>query len=340
MNAEGRYTALSTAESGDVELLADRILADGPSIRMIAGPRSSRHPSGIRSRVRAGRPACWATSPSPPAPWRSTGAGGDGVRRGRDLAGAVAAAVCDAEAERGGPFAPEVVALCEAARQLGRPGGPCAGRAGAGDQDRRWVVSWDPVHDSRRAFLCCMRAQCAPGTVVGPVPLPGLVADPRLDAAAAVLLTLLDTTTPVAACGTAARQAVAAVRAVTGSPLTGLPEAEFVLVAGDPAEAIRRAPRGDRDRPERGATVVVVAADVRETLTLAGPGIPGRRSSAVALGGDARRERERANSALPCGVDLLLVGDDGVRPAPVRHDRAPGAACRSAPGRAVTPSGC
>jgi phosphonate C-P lyase system protein PhnH len=173
-------------------------------------------------------------------------------------------------------------------------------------------VSWDPVHDSRRAFLCCMRAQCAPGTAVGPVPLPGLVADPRLDAAAAVLLTLLDTTTPVAACGTAAGEAVAAVRAVTGSPPAGVPEAEFVLVTGDPADAIRRAPRGDRDRPERGATVVVVAADVRETLTLAGPGIPGRRSSAVALGGDARRERERANRALPCGVDLLLVGDDGV----------------------------
>jgi hypothetical protein len=40
MNAEGRYTALSTAAAGDVELLADRILAGDPSILMIAGPRS------------------------------------------------------------------------------------------------------------------------------------------------------------------------------------------------------------------------------------------------------------------------------------------------------------
>jgi alpha-D-ribose 1-methylphosphonate 5-triphosphate synthase subunit PhnG len=43
---------------------------------------------------------------------------GDGVRRGRDLAGAVAAAVCDAEVERGGWLASEVIALCEAAETV------------------------------------------------------------------------------------------------------------------------------------------------------------------------------------------------------------------------------
>jgi alpha-D-ribose 1-methylphosphonate 5-triphosphate synthase subunit PhnH len=173
-------------------------------------------------------------------------------------------------------------------------------------------VTWDAVHDSRRAFLCCMRAQCAPGVAVGPLPLPGLMTDPRLDAAAAVLLTLLDSTTPVAACGAEARDIVAAVGAVTGSPVTGVPDAEFVLVVGDPADAIRRAPRGDRDRPETGATVVVVVDDDRETLTLVGPGIPSHRLSTLALSVAARRERESANAAMPCGVDLLLVGDDDV----------------------------
>ena len=172
-------------------------------------------------------------------------------------------------------------------------------------------MTWDAVHDSRRAFLCCMRAQCAPGTAVGPLPLPGLMTDPRLDAAAAVLLTLLDSTTPVAASGAAARDVVAAVCTVTGSPVVGVPDAEFVLVVGDPADAIRRAPRGDRDRPEAGATVVVVD-DTQETLTLVGPGIPSHRLSTPALSVEARRERESANAALPCGVDLLLVGDDGV----------------------------
>ncbi|MEN3264142.1 phosphonate C-P lyase system protein PhnH [Pseudonocardia sp.] len=172
-------------------------------------------------------------------------------------------------------------------------------------------MSWNAVHDSRRAFLCCMRAQCAPGTAVGPLPLPGLMTDPRLDAAAAVLLTLLDSTTPVAPCGAEAREVVAAVRAVTGSPVTGVADAEFVLVVGDAADAIRQAPRGDRDRPEAGATVVVVD-DTQETLTLAGPGIPTHRLSTLALSVEARRERESANAAMPCGVDLLLVNDGGV----------------------------
>ena len=172
-------------------------------------------------------------------------------------------------------------------------------------------MSWDPVHDSRRAFLCCMRAQCAPGNLVGPLPLPGLMTDPRLDAAAAVLLTLLDSTTPVAADGAGAHEVLVAVCAVTGSPVAGVPDAEFVLVVGDPADAIRQARRGDRDRPEAGATVVVVD-DTRETLTLAGPGIPSHRLSALALGVEARRARESANAALPCGVDLLLVDDEGV----------------------------
>ena len=172
-------------------------------------------------------------------------------------------------------------------------------------------MSWDAVHDSRAAFLCCMRAQCAPGTAVGPLPRPGLMTNPRLDAAATVLLTLLDPTTPVAAAGTEAREVVAAVRAMTGSPVTAVPDAEFVLVVGDPADAIRRARRGDRDRPELGATIVVVD-DAQDTVTLAGPGIPSRRLSRPALSVEARRERENANAALPCGVDLLLVGDDGV----------------------------
>ncbi|GAA1265164.1 hypothetical protein GCM10009609_30450 [Pseudonocardia aurantiaca] len=116
MNAEGRYAALSAAESGDVELLADRILADGPSIRMIAGPQVLTAPVRYpvagpgRSTSVLGHVALTTCAVA------LDGTRGDGVRRGRDLAGAVAAAVCDAEAERGGPLALEVVALCEAAR--------------------------------------------------------------------------------------------------------------------------------------------------------------------------------------------------------------------------------
>lgn len=173
-------------------------------------------------------------------------------------------------------------------------------------------MTWDAVHDSRRVFMSCLRAQCAPGSPVSSVPRAGISADPRLDTAAAVLLTLLDSTTPVAPCGPDARAVVHVVSELTRSPVSEVSTAEFILVVGDPADTIRRAPRGDRDRPESGATIVVVDDGAQGTLTLTGPGIPGRRVASLRLGPGARRERERANAAPPCGIDLFLLDDEGV----------------------------
>lgn len=173
-------------------------------------------------------------------------------------------------------------------------------------------MTWDAVHDSRRTFMACLRAQCAPGAAFGPIPAAGLHSDPRLDSAAALLLTLLDSATPVAADGVEASGVVAAVSAVTRSPAVDVGEAEYVLVVGDPAAAIRRARRGDRDRPEAGATIVVVDDVAPAALRLAGPGVSGHRQSALDLSAAARRERELANAAPPCGIDLFLVGHASV----------------------------
>ncbi|MHA6630161.1 phosphonate C-P lyase system protein PhnG [Pseudonocardia sichuanensis] len=118
MNTEHRCTALSTVASADIEGLADRILAAGPSIRVIAGPQVVSTPIRYPMAV-PGRPTCVVGHVA-----LSTCAvelddtRGDGVRHGRDLVGAVAAAVCDAEVERRGPLAAEVIALCEAAETV------------------------------------------------------------------------------------------------------------------------------------------------------------------------------------------------------------------------------
>lgn len=118
MNVEARYTALSTATLADLELLADRILGDGPSIRMIAGPEVVTTPVRYPVGGRGGATSVLGHIALSTCAVELDGVRGDGVRHGRDLIGAVAAVVCDAEAERGGRLSPEVIALCEAAEAI------------------------------------------------------------------------------------------------------------------------------------------------------------------------------------------------------------------------------
>lgn len=118
MRAELRYEALSLAAQVEIEDLADRILARGGAVTVLAGPEAVTVP--VRLPVPGTRAA--DTVLGHVALTRCTvdlgGIRGDGVRAGRDLTGAVAAAVCDAEAERGGSDAHEVTTLC--ARALAR----------------------------------------------------------------------------------------------------------------------------------------------------------------------------------------------------------------------------
>lgn len=115
MTPEERYEALAAADAVDVEQLADVILASGADIEVVAGPES------VTAALRMPVPATRASSAVlghvalTSCTVRLGGVRGDGMRPGRDLTGALSAAVCDAEAERGGPHAAAVEALCSTA---------------------------------------------------------------------------------------------------------------------------------------------------------------------------------------------------------------------------------
>jgi alpha-D-ribose 1-methylphosphonate 5-triphosphate synthase subunit PhnG len=115
VSAQHRYQALSRADSDTLEALADEILARGAPVAVTAGPES------VSAPLRVGLPGSSDTTVvlGHIALTRCTvlvdGIRGDGVRSGYDLVGAVAAAICDAECERGGPLAPRVGDLCQSA---------------------------------------------------------------------------------------------------------------------------------------------------------------------------------------------------------------------------------
>lgn len=116
MRAEDRLEALTKINGAALEALADEILAAGVVVSVVGGPEA------VSAPVRVGVPGCDTTVVlGHVALTRCSvtldGTRGDGMRTGYDLAGAVAAAVCDAESERHGPFAPRVRDLCEAAER-------------------------------------------------------------------------------------------------------------------------------------------------------------------------------------------------------------------------------
>lgn len=123
MTPESRMEALTDADSEALERLADDILATGVAVAVTVGPES------VSAPVRVPVPGAGDTTVvlGHVALTRCTveldGARGDGVRAGYDPAGAVAAAICDAECERAGPHTPHVEELCRAAHEAG------AGRA-------------------------------------------------------------------------------------------------------------------------------------------------------------------------------------------------------------------
>ncbi|GAA4283294.1 hypothetical protein GCM10022261_08250 [Brevibacterium daeguense] len=169
---------------------------------------------------------------------------------------------------------------------------------------------WDAVHDSREVFLACLRAQCAPGSAIGPVPGPGRCADPALDTASAVLLSLLDPGLTLAV-PDMPEAPLAWLFEQTGATPASVDDADFVLVTGDLPGVLESAQRGDRRHPERGATIVFAgdhAAATNSSVTLTGPGIETRLRTSLPLSDEAIRSWTTVNSELPQGVDLVLAG--------------------------------
>ncbi|MDV3129744.1 phosphonate C-P lyase system protein PhnG [Mycobacterium sp. 21AC1] len=117
MTAELRLEALACADPDELELLADEILKSGSEVSVTAGPES------VSAPIRVPVPGTEDTSVvlGHVSLTRCTvilgGSRGDGVRTGYDLAGAVAAAICDAECHRRGPLSDRVEALCHNAMQ-------------------------------------------------------------------------------------------------------------------------------------------------------------------------------------------------------------------------------
>lgn len=113
MTSEARLEALGRAPATELEHLADRILGGDVAVVVIAGPEVLTAPlrlpvpgtAGTFVVGRAVLTTCAVTL---------DGTRGDGVVQGRALRPALAAAVCDAEAERGGPLQPRVEQLARA----------------------------------------------------------------------------------------------------------------------------------------------------------------------------------------------------------------------------------
>ncbi|MFV1363998.1 phosphonate C-P lyase system protein PhnG [Mycolicibacterium elephantis] len=115
MRAHDRYEALAAGDGQALEALADEILATGVDVSVTAGPESVSAPvrvgvSGSGATVVLGHIALTRCTA------HVGGVRGDGIRAGHDLAGALAAAICDAECERGGPLSPRVHELCRSAQ--------------------------------------------------------------------------------------------------------------------------------------------------------------------------------------------------------------------------------
>lgn len=188
-------------------------------------------------------------------------------------------------------------------------------------------MSWDDIHDTRKTFRSCLRAQCAPGAIIDTSPGAGLVADPALDLAAGVLLTLTDQQTSVGGSGVGTHELLDLICRRTGAVRVPEEEADFVLVTEDAAGAIGRARRGSRERPEEGATVLAVTVSTGTPVSLTGPGIESVHETTVPLDVAALEARDAAIIEPPTGVDLLVFGPEGIRALPrttrvaVRADR-------------------
>lgn len=117
MNPEERLHALTAAEAGVLEALADEVLSLDVDVSVMAGPESVSAPVRVPVPGSGGTTVVLGHVSLTRCTVLLDGARGDGLRVGYDLRGAVAAAICDAECERAGPHSDRVTALCRAVQE-------------------------------------------------------------------------------------------------------------------------------------------------------------------------------------------------------------------------------
>ena len=170
----------------------------------------------------------------------------------------------------------------------------------------------DAAPDAARAFRAILTAMARPGQIGHVTGANG--PEPMSPAAAAVLLTLCDLTTPLHLAG---RFDTGLVRNWIafhiGAPLVAAGQADFAL--GDWADLVPlgRFRQGIADYPDRSATLIVeMPALTSEGATLTGPGI---RDTAQLSLPDRAVFRENA-ARFPLGLDFLFTAGDRVAALP------------------------
>ncbi|WBL33184.1 phosphonate C-P lyase system protein PhnH [Sinirhodobacter sp. HNIBRBA609] len=131
----------------------------------------------------------------------------------------------------------------------------------------------DPAAQSARAFRACLEAMARPGRIQ---PITGAAPPaPISPAAGAVLLTLVDTTTPLYLAPGHDTQATRQWIAFhCGAPIVSAEEAAFALGAWGALHPVSRFAIGTADYPDRAATLIVeMPAATPPSARLTGPGI-------------------------------------------------------------------
>lgn len=163
----------------------------------------------------------------------------------------------------------------------------------------------DPARDAAHAFRAVLEAMARPGTIhiAAGAEAPGMSV-----AAATVLLTLTDTTTPLHLAGGFATDTLRRwIAFQTGAPIVAAEDAAFALGTWDDLQPVTRFKIGQPSYPDRSATLIVeVDRLVNHGPCLTGPGI-----ETAAWLNLPETAAFRANRALfPLGFDTLLTAGD------------------------------
>ena len=161
----------------------------------------------------------------------------------------------------------------------------------------------NPPVDAARAFRVVLDAMAHPARIVDLPPIEAPA--PCSPAAAIVLLTLVDATTPLHLAGAHDNDAIRDwVRFHLGAPLVAPQDAAFALGDWDALGPLASYPQGSADYPDRSATLIVECAALSsDGVPLTGPGV--QTEASLALPDIAALQANAAQ--FPRGLDFLFT---------------------------------